>query len=300
MVAQSKINLFLRVLARETSGFHSLETLFQRLDLGDLVTVRVDVSGRSLDCHGADTGATERNLAWRAALAYADATGWPSQFAIEVEKRIPVGGGLGGGSADAGAVLRLLDHLAPQPLGDTRLLQLAVRLGADVPFLTSTTPRALAWGRGERLLALPALDAAQVVLLVPAGSVSTANAFGWLADARDADRQGHTPGSRQLSPADLGSWNALAEVAGNDFEAPVAAHHSFVATLAALRDRLRGLPAESHPALYSMTGTGSTWFLISQSSPVLQAIQRLTSELPDVRLIRTQTSEHVVEPEPIE
>src|SRR5262245_16387174 len=126
-VAQAKVNLFLRVLAREASGYHQLETLFCRLELGDDVVVRVGVDGRSLDCVGEaippeGLGPTERNLAWRAAVAYADATGWPNDWAIEIAKRIPVGGGLGGGSADAGAVLRCLNRLAPSPLTDDALI----------------------------------------------------------------------------------------------------------------------------------------------------------------------------------
>src|SRR3982751_6289548 len=127
--AQAKINLFLRVLARESSGYHQIETLFCRLALGDDVTVRVGVRGRSLDCNGAlpseGLGPVEQNLAWRAAVAYADAASWPIDFAIEIEKRIPVGGGLGGGSADAGAVLRALDALAPSPLAPQALLDIA-------------------------------------------------------------------------------------------------------------------------------------------------------------------------------
>src|ERR671923_2093268 len=141
VLAQAKINLFLRVLAREASGYHSIETLFLRLDLGDVVRVRVG-SGveRAVHCHGpvcpADgLGPAERNLAYRAAVAYADATGWPRSFAIDIEKNIPVGGGLGGGSADAGAVLRLLDAMAPRPAGPG-LVELAASLGADVPFMT--------------------------------------------------------------------------------------------------------------------------------------------------------------------
>src|SRR5256885_2106484 len=83
-------------------------------------------------------------------------TGWPDTFAIEITKRIPVGGGLGGGSADAGAVLRALDVLAPHPLGP-RLPALAAELGADVPFMTLDAPFALGWSRGERLFVLPTL-----------------------------------------------------------------------------------------------------------------------------------------------
>ena len=152
--AQAKINLILRVLAREASGYHSIESVFLRLDLSDQVTVRI-APGRTLDCHGAalptaGLGPMERNLAFRAAVAYAEAVGWPSGFSIDVDKRIPVGAGLGGGSADAGAVLRALDALCPTPLG-SRLIELATPLGADVPFMTIDSPMALAWGRGERL-----------------------------------------------------------------------------------------------------------------------------------------------------
>src|SRR5688572_27908453 len=155
--AQAKVNLILRILAREASGYHGLETLFARLDLADEVTVRVGARGRAVDCRGADVGPPEANLALRAGEAFAEAAGWPAGFAVEIEKHIPVGGGLGGGSADAGAVLRALNALAPAPIPRETLLAIAGRLGADVPFLTDDAPLALAWGRGERMLALPAL-----------------------------------------------------------------------------------------------------------------------------------------------
>jgi len=170
VAAQAKINLRLRVLARETSGYHSIETVFLRLALADDVVVRVgdDVRGRTLDCGGAampsdGLGAVETNLAYRAACAYGEATGWPDRFAIELTKHVPVGAGLGGGSADAGAVLRALEAMSPAPLG-RRLVELAPLLGADVGFMTIDSPMALAWGRGERLLPLPVLASRPVVL----------------------------------------------------------------------------------------------------------------------------------------
>ena len=91
-VAQAKLNLFLRVLAREANGYHQLETLFCRLELGDDVVVRTDVRGHSLSCRGdvipaEGLGPVERNLAWRAAEAYAGATGWPNDWSIEIDKR---------------------------------------------------------------------------------------------------------------------------------------------------------------------------------------------------------------------
>ncbi len=90
-----------------------------------------------------------------------EATGWPAGFAITIEKRIPVGAGLGGGSADAGAVLRAMNALAPHPVGEAELLRIAAPLGADVPFLTGTAPLALAWGRGERMLRAATAPGAQ-------------------------------------------------------------------------------------------------------------------------------------------
>ena len=251
VVAQAKVNLFLHVLAREASGYHQLETLFQRLALGDDVRLRAGVRGSTLDCRGADVGPVERNLAWRAALAYAAATGWPDGFAIEVEKRIPVGGGLGGGSADAGAVLRLLNALAPAPLPADRLLDLALPLGADVPFLATEDARALAWGRGERLLPLPPLPRRRVALLLPPVGVPTADAFAWLA----ADRVGAAPTPRRLPLDRLGDWAGVATLAANDFEGPVAARVPEVAALAERRRAIGG-------GTYLMSGSGSSWFLI--------------------------------------
>lgn len=258
VAAQAKINLALRVLAREAGGHHQLETLFQRLELADRVVVRATRGGRSLDCAGpalppAGLGPVERNLAWRAALAYAEAAGWPRGFAIEVEKRIPVGGGLGGGSADAGAVLRALDALAPRPLGEPRLLALAAALGADVPFVTAEAPLALAWGRGERLLALPPLPARDVLLFVPPFGVPTPDAFAWLAEARAA--AGHVPGrdARALTLSTLASWDGVERIAGNDLEPVVAARHPEIARHVAGLEALGARVAR-------MSGSGSTVF----------------------------------------
>jgi 4-diphosphocytidyl-2-C-methyl-D-erythritol kinase len=121
VAAQAKVNLRLRILAREASGYHQIETLFLRLALADDVVVRATSGARSLDAAGSvdarQLGPVERNLAWRAASAYSEVTGWPAGFAIELTKHIPVGGGLGGGSANAGAVLRALDARAPTPIG---------------------------------------------------------------------------------------------------------------------------------------------------------------------------------------
>src|SRR5688572_28872199 len=138
--AQAKVNLLLRIGSREASGYHQLLTLYQRIDLADEVVVRVGGTVRAVDCEGpqlppAGLGPTEENLAYRAAVAYAERAAWVRGFSIEVTKKIPVAGGLGGGSADAGAVLRALEALTPTPLGSGAIGEVSAALGADVAFL---------------------------------------------------------------------------------------------------------------------------------------------------------------------
>src|SRR5512138_1617082 len=102
--AQAKLNLYLRVLAKEESGYHSIETIFHRIELADQIAIYAeDDRLRAMDVQGEDAGPVESNLAYRAAMAYQAEARWPMGFTIELDKRIPVGAGLGGGSADAAA-----------------------------------------------------------------------------------------------------------------------------------------------------------------------------------------------------
>lgn len=283
VVAQAKVNLFLRVLAREEGGYHQIETLFCRLALGDDVTLRLAPRGIALDCAGAELGPVERNLASRAAAAYLARSGWATGAAIEITKRIPVGGGLGGGSADAGAVLRLLNALNPVPLDAQALLELAAPLGADVPFLATETALALAWGRGERLLALPPLAARRVVLVVPSFSVGTAEAYRWLAEARATERSDAAPAPRLYAPEPFSSWAVVTSVAENAFEPVVEARHP---RLAELR---RALARETGAEIALLSGSGSTVFGVL---PEGSADRALTSAA-DCLVVHTETAPRV-------
>lgn len=278
VVAQAKLNLGLRVLARETSGYHVIETIFVRLALGDRLTVHTGGREQMLVCTGIDVGPAEDNLAYRAARAYANATGWPDGFAIDIEKVIPVGGGLGGGSSDAGAVLRALDALAPNPCGEQELLRLAGTLGSDVPFLTTSASLALAWGRGDQMLALSALPARHVVLVLPRFGVSTAEAYEWLA-ARGAEAR---PVPSLMHVSQLSSWDDVAQFAGNDFEPVVAERHP---EIRAIIDALQRSGAQ----IAQMSGSGSTVYGIFAHAPDLAALQRAVPG----RVVLTQTTEHV-------
>jgi 4-diphosphocytidyl-2-C-methyl-D-erythritol kinase len=278
--AQAKINLFLRILSREPSGYHQLETLFQRIALADSVTVHVGGSARSLDCTGADVGPVEKNLAWRAAVAFTEAAGNATNFQIEIEKRIPVGGGLGGGSADAAAVLRALNVLAEKPLSDSALATIAFSLGADVPYLLSTHALALGAGRGEKLFPLQPLAARRVLLAIPPFGVSSADAFGWFAEqkaSRHSGTRATLPVGRKLE------WRTVAALAANDLEGPVGARHPELATL---REELR----KSGAILAQMSGSGSTVFGVFDATgvTVTNGIQRAGA-----RIVATETLEQV-------
>ncbi|MCU0646912.1 MAG: hypothetical protein MUF00_02865 [Gemmatimonadaceae bacterium] len=287
VAAPAKVNLVLRVGVRDESGYHQIETLFCKLALADEVRVTVDgAPDDALTCDGPalprdGLGPRDANLAWRALIAYRTATGWPGPSQIAVHKRIPVGGGLGGGSADAAGVLRALDTLAPAPIGTAGLLSIGATLGADVPFLVSDAVLAWAWGRGDRLLALPALPARDLVLVPHAEGVHTASAYRWLAEAGG----GTARGARGYALDDVTSWSAVARAAHNDFTAVVRARHTGVnGTLAALEAAAAAARAAGVADAFAlMSGSGATCLLVGADAP---------AELPQA--VRTRSAEGVV------
>ncbi len=147
--APCKVNLLLRVLAREESGFHQLETIFALTTLHDtLVASRRDGTDVSIDVRGADVGPDMDNLAVRAARLVLESTRQRLGVHLELTKAVPAGGGLGGGSSDAAAALLATNQLAGNPIPQHELLQLGARLGSDVPFFLTGAPLALGRGGG--------------------------------------------------------------------------------------------------------------------------------------------------------
>ena len=271
IAAQAKVNLALRVGAPRDDGYHELATIFARIGLADDVVVRVLRSGLTLAVHrdGRPDRALEdpvTNLAAVAARAYMRASAWPSGCGIHIEKRIPVGAGLGGGSADAGAVLRALDSMSPEPLGGAELMRIGATLGADVPFFTIDAPMALGTGRGDVLEPLRPLPVRAAVLVMPRFSVSTADAYAWL----DADRGTHaTPSAADLDSlrACARDWATLARNAVNDFQPVIEARHPIIKTCcSALRD--------VGATLAMMSGSGSAVFGIFEEAPDAAKIAR--------------------------
>jgi 4-diphosphocytidyl-2-C-methyl-D-erythritol kinase len=284
-LAQAKINLSLRVLGKEADGFHSIETVFLRIGLSDDVRVHIRKNARMLRCGVMRDQPQEENLAYRAASLYADETGWPHGFEIVIKKRIPIGGGLGGGSADAAAVLRILNALAAKPVPPKNLAQLAARLGSDVPFLVGDSVMALGWGRGENLLRLRPLPSRDIHLFLPPFGIDTGEAYALLDEAR-GEQTGEKP---HLTAEMFADWHSAARHSTNDFEAVIRPRWPVIDTLLE-----RG---ERYGLFYRMSGSGSTVFKIpgitTRSAERRPTPRRLG--VPDgTQRIVTRTAESVV------
>jgi 4-diphosphocytidyl-2-C-methyl-D-erythritol kinase len=270
--AQAKLNLWLHVLAREDNGYHTIETLFHRIELADDVVVTLAEPGvREIAC-SEDVGPAHENLAYRAAQMYTGRQDWPTGFRIEITKRIPAGGGLGGGSADAAATLLGFNAIAPHACTEAELADMGAELGADVPFLVSTAARALAWGRGDRILDLPALPQRHVALVIPSFGISTAEAYSSL--SANERRPSH------LRMDDLADWKAITHLARNDLSRSLLA-----ARYPLLREVVATLRAAG-ATIAEMTGSGCVLFGIFASQPDAAALERATG----CRVVLTKTA----------
>jgi 4-diphosphocytidyl-2-C-methyl-D-erythritol kinase len=255
--AHAKLNLFLRVLSRDSDGYHSLETLLCLVSLADTLRAeRREGRGVTIEVSGAELGAPEQNLALQAGAKVLEATG--NRFAIHLTltKRIPVRAGLGGGSSDAAAALHAVNRLAGDAVPRHELLQFAAHLGSDVPFFLTSAPLALAWSRGERMLRLPPLPPSPALLLTPEISIATAEAYAWVDSAKQSAAR---RGAVALDLDALSGWGDIGRMAGNDFESPVFGRHS------AIRAAFEALVA-TRPLVCRMTGSGSTLFAIYRSN----------------------------------
>ena len=284
-LAQAKVNLALRVLGREDDGFHSIETVFLRLELGDDVELRITNGKRSLKCYEMRDWPAEANLAYRAAALYADEVGWPKGFEIEIVKNIPIGGGLGGGSADAAGVLRILNGLAPKPISEEALMNLAGSLGSDVPFLSSDYAMAMAWGRGDRLLRLDPLPTRDVQLFFPPYGIDTGEAYALLDEVR-GDVPSRNP---ELTTEMFADWETAAKNSVNDFEPVIRPRWSEIDTLLS-RGAQFGL-------FYRMSGSGSTVFKVTGvTTRPIQSRDSLPALVvpPGTRSLITRSSTSVV------
>ncbi len=234
----AKVNWSLRVTGKRADGYHDLETLFQTISLHDTITITGAVR-TTISCDDPHVPCDETNLAVRAAVAI----GAPPVH-IELQKRIPAGGGLGGGSSNAAAVLLSLDAMFAMHTPGERLHELALSLGSDVPFFLEGGT-AYATGRGEALTPLTAAAPIPLLLVFPEERVSTAEAFSLIRDYSSpigVDRY------REMLRDDL---LAHEELLVNDFEEPIFAR---IPRLREWRERMK----QAGAAWARMSGSGST------------------------------------------
>ena len=241
--APAKLNLSLRVLRRREDGFHELETLMVKLPgLADRLTF-TPADAFQFRCTDPGVPADETNLVVKAVRAFEAAAGLSCNLDILLEKNVPHGAGLGGGSSDAAITLLGLSRLYNNPLDEARLHEIAGDLGSDIPFFL-IPGAAICSGRGEKITRIESPPALPVLLLKPSFGVSTPDAYKRWKDAESLPGISYEP--HQFA------WGTLV----NDLEVPVFEKHRF---LAEMKSWLTERP-EVGAAL--MSGSGSTVFAI--------------------------------------
>lgn len=263
--ARAKVNLTLRVMGRRADGYHELQSLVAFADIGDEVTLRVG-EPPEVTTGGPYAGAIDgENIAARALRAIAEAAPSVVLGSVRIEKRLPVAAGIGGGSADAAAVLRAVRRANPALASSLDWAALAASLGADVPVCLASTAQFM-WGIGRETASMPALPPLPAVLVNPGVPLATAAVFRAL---------GAPPAPQQLAPpgvpdglSDLASVAAYVNAHGNDLEpAAIALCPSIGAVLA-------GLGATHGALLARMSGSGPTCFALFDTAQAAEAAAR--------------------------
>jgi 4-diphosphocytidyl-2-C-methyl-D-erythritol kinase len=222
--APCKVNLHLRILEKRSDGFHNLESVFALLAFGDSLEVS-GLPGKSGSTSGVMEPKSrlnfswneeivslppEKNLVYKAAALFREYTGFDRDFSVKIEKSVPSGSGLGGGSSDAAAALFAFNAIAGKPLSPEKLLTAAARLGSDVPFFLSGETAAWVSGRGEFLEPLfPPLLQYGVLLVFPGFQNATAEAYDLLDKSREKRADEDPAPAKSAVVAALGENPAL-------------------------------------------------------------------------------------------
>ncbi len=254
--AFAKLNLTLDVLGKREDGYHDLKSVMQAISIRDDVEIDIGTGKPwSLECSMEGIPTDHSNLAWKAAEVYCEAMKKdPDGLTIRITKRIPSGAGLGGGSADAAAVLRALNRHYGDPLSILALAELGAQVGSDVPFCV-LCGTAMVEGRGERLRKLPDMPECVFVVCKPEFSISTAELYQKLDSVTIARR----PDQQAMETALLaGDLTKVADLLCNVFDPVVTAEHLELNYIKSI--------CNSYGALgMQMTGSGSAIYAIMPS-----------------------------------
>ncbi len=273
--AHAKLNLSLDVLGRGRDGYHDMRMVMQTVRFGDDIQVELTADGRfSIDPGQSYLPADGHNLAVKAAQLFLEDTGLGAD--IRVTKRIPVCAGMGGGSADAAAVLRALNELTGGRRTVGELMDLGAKVGSDVPFCVMEGT-ALAEGRGDRLTALPPLPDCAVVICKPAFSVSTPELFGKI-DSRRSRLRPDTAGI--LAALESGDTAGVARRMFNVFEDVLGRRQNEIAAI-------KGELTDRGALGAVMTGSGSAVFgLFADEAAARGAQESLSARYAECFLTR--------------
>ena len=251
--AFAKLNLTLDVLGKRPDGYHDIKSVMQTVSVRDDIEIDLDTGKPwKLLCSDVTFPADERNLAWKAARLYFDTIGKePDGIEIRITKRIPVQAGMGGGSADAAAVLRALNRHYGHPLSIPALAELGGQIGSDVPFCV-LCGTAMAEGRGERLRKLPDLPDCFFVICKPDFSVSTPELYNKIDSEPIHKHPDHTAMESALLAGDLGK---ICENIYNVFDSIVTKEHLELNYIKSIFNSYGAVGMQ-------MTGSGSAVFCI--------------------------------------
>lgn len=272
--AYAKLNLTLDVLGKREDGYHDLKSVMQTISIRD--DIEIDVGNGKpwvLTCDKEGIPTDRSNLAWKAAQLYFDTVKKdPDGIEIRITKRIPSEAGLGGGSADAAAVLRALNRHYGQPLSILALAELGAQIGSDVPFCT-LCGTAMVEGRGERLRRLPDMPECVFVVCKPDFSCSTAALYKKLDETAIPKRPDHQAMESALLSGDLGK---VAENVYNVFDPVVTADHLELNYIKSIFNSYGSVAQQ-------MTGSGSAVFGILPSFEFAAVVCGMLKEnYPDV------------------
>lgn len=272
--AFAKINLTLDVLGKRPDGYHDLKSVMQTISIRDDIEIDVD-TGKPwvLHCDKEGVPCDERNLAWKAAKVFYEQTRFETTgIEIRIIKRIPMQAGLGGGSADAGAVLRALNRHYNNPLSIMALAELGSMVGSDVPFCT-LCGTAMVEGRGERLRKLPDMPDCCFVVCKPEFSSSTPDLYRKIDEVSIPKRPDHQAMESALLAGDLGK---LAENIYNVFDPVVTQDHLELNYIKSIFNSYGSVAQQ-------MTGSGSAVFAIVTEFEFAAVICNMLKEnYPDV------------------
>lgn len=281
--AYAKINLTLDITGKRKDGYHLLRMVMQSVSLCDKLVITDSGSGISVITSHDEIPCNEENTAYKAAAAFFEYTGAASNLTIHIQKVIPSQAGLGGGSADAAAVLLALNKMHNTGMTKETLCQIGLKVGADVPFCIIGGTR-FAEGIGDKLSPLLALPPCHIVICKPPVEVDTKKAYA-LADAAAKKESGFT--SSMLHAVRVGDLRAVAQNLGNEFEQVM-----HLAEVDHIKDAMKQCGALGA----CMTGSGSAVFGIFEDlSKAVSCQSELGEVYPEVFVCEPVTSGCILE-----